>query len=1094
MRISALELLAYGPFRGVALDFSAPGLHVVLGRNEAGKSTTLRAIAGLLYGIDAKTPDAHVHRFGDLRIGGVLEDAAGERVRVIRRKGNTNTLLDAREQPLDEGVMKKLLAGVTKETFAHAFGLDHGTLEAGAKALLEGRGDLGESLFDASVGGGGEVQRLLSELTAEADRLFKPRGSALPLNDALKSFAEAQKAIREKESRPEAFLDQERGLAEAFAAREARVKERADLADRRARLERAKRRLPLERRRQRAVERRGAGVLAGEHARKHAAQLGALKDRFAAYKHAREQARASLADVERLAERVAEAARRAGLDAGVDAERLRLDARKEERVNALLRDRTRLLGALESSRVEIAKQERELARLVAGAAGDPRSIEADADSAELAAALERARNLGDAESRLATRRAQVDRKRRDLEAKARSGGLFDGTLEAFIALRLPSAASVEGLEARAAAAAQALARLNERSATLEDEAAAIERQIAGQSGDFAPPDVAALATARSARDEAWAAVRAADASARGRAEVELERLLREADAVADRMIREADRVTTLARLRSEAETNERQAERLAAERERTTAERAALGDELAALFAEARITPPRPAAFAEMSAWLDRHAQTSADFASLREAEDEITSEGQKIDGARRDLLRALAAVSDAGVAPSAPVGDASGSPSALGAAPGDASGAPSSLAALITVGARRLAALESARREAAEAARAVLKVRGDLDERVASRERDEAALAEVATKLTPLIAPLGVSTDASAEEVARAIEAIRELFAVADKRADAEARARGLDAGARELEADLTRALRELAPDLAELEPRDAAHALFARGAEALVVVADLERVARELEAEGEASPVDEDDARLAADPDAAARALDELTDRIDEADLDVTRLTERIGGVRKGLEEMRGESHAAEAAAAAQQKLARVRETAERWCRVKLAAVLLSREIERYRQENQGPLLTSSSALFARLTLGAFSGIKAGFDDKDRPCLRCVRADGVTEVDVPGLSDGTRDQLYLSLRLASLLRRAEVAEPMPLVLDDVLIQLDDQRAAAALGVLAEVSRKMQVLFFTHHARLVDLARASVPAGDLSVHELVSGPYAAPPLAAAPS
>lgn len=1072
MRLATLELLAYGPFRGVALDFSSPGVHVVLGRNEAGKSTTLRAITGLLYGIDAKTPDAHVHRFADLRVGGVLEDAAGARVRVIRRKGNANTLLDEREQPLDEGVMKKLLGGVSKETFTHAFGLDHGALEAGAKALLEGRGDLGESLFDASVGGGGEVQRLLAELNAEADRLYKPRGSALPLNDALKSFAEAQKAIREKESRPEAFLEQERGLAEAIAAREARVKERADLAARRARLERAKRRLPLERRRRRALERRGElGALADERVHEHAARLDALKERFVAYKHAREQRRASLADVERLADRVAEAARRAGLDAGANAEALRLDARKEERVHALLRDRTRLVGAIESARVEIAKQERELARLGA-IAGDAPSSGADArgaDVAELAAALERARNLGDAESRLATRRAQLERRRRDLEAKARAGGLFDGSLEAFVALRLPSVAGVERLEARAEAAAQALARLAERGFDLEKEAAAIERQIAVQSGDFAPPDAAALVAARRARDDAWAALRAADAAARGRAEVEMERLLREADAVADRMIREADRVTTLARLRSEAETNARQSERIAAERERATAELAAERDELAALFAEAKLAPPRPAAFSEMRAWLERHAQIGESFAALREAESEIADEAQKVDGARRDLLQALASSGDA--------------PEPSGA-----------LAALIALAARRLAALESARREAAEAARAVVKVRVELDDRVAARQRDEAALAEVATKLTPLIAPLGVPVDASAEEVNRAIEALRELFALADKRADAEARARGLDAEAREFEADLARAVHELAPDLTERDPREAAEALFARGAEARDAAQELERVARELEAEGEASPalVDEDEERLAADPDALARALDALTERIDEVDADVTRLTERIGGLRKGLEEMRGESHAAEAAAAAQQKLARVREAAERWCRVKLAAALLSREIERYREENQGPLLTSSSALFARLTLGAFSGVKAGFDDKDRPCLRCVRADG-REVDVPGLSDGTRDQLYLSLRLASLLRRAEVAEPMPLVLDDVLIQLDDQRASAALGVLAEVSRKMQVLFFTHHARLVDLARASVPAGELCVHELVSGPYAVESIAAAP-
>jgi uncharacterized protein YhaN len=94
---------------------------------------------------------------------------------------------------------------------------------------------------------------------------------------------------------------------------------------------------------------------------------------------------------------------------------------------------------------------------------------------------------------------------------------------------------------------------------------------------------------------------------------------------------------------------------------------------------------------------------------------------------------------------------------------------------------------------------------------------------------------------------------------------------------------------------------------------------------------------------------------------------------------------------------------------------------------------------------------------------------------------VDVTGLSEGTRDQLYLSLRLASLLRYAEMAEPMPLVLDDLFIQFDDERSRAALTVIAEVSAHMQVLFFTHHARMVDLAREAIPASSLTIHELTS-------------
>jgi len=87
--------------------------------------------------------------------------------------------------------------------------------------------------------------------------------------------------------------------------------------------------------------------------------------------------------------------------------------------------------------------------------------------------------------------------------------------------------------------------------------------------------------------------------------------------------------------------------------------------------------------------------------------------------------------------------------------------------------------------------------------------------------------------------------------------------------------------------------------------------------------------------------------------------------------------------------------------------------------------------------------------------------------------------LSDGARDQLYLALRLASLERFGEHAELMPLLLDDVLIHFDDERARATLGVLGELSATTQVLFFTHHARHVELAREAIPARVLVEHRL---------------
>jgi uncharacterized protein YhaN len=111
-------------------------------------------------------------------------------------------------------------------------------------------------------------------------------------------------------------------------------------------------------------------------------------------------------------------------------------------------------------------------------------------------------------------------------------------------------------------------------------------------------------------------------------------------------------------------------------------------------------------------------------------------------------------------------------------------------------------------------------------------------------------------------------------------------------------------------------------------------------------------------------------------------------------------------------------------------------------------------------------------------GFGDGDEHALLCVRADGA-EVPVTGLSDGTRDQLYLALRVATVAHHAASSDPMPFVLDDVFVHFDDQRARAGLEVLADLGETTQVLLFTHHARIVELARQAVAPERLRMHDL---------------
>jgi DNA repair protein SbcC/Rad50 len=112
-----------------------------------------------------------------------------------------------------------------------------------------------------------------------------------------------------------------------------------------------------------------------------------------------------------------------------------------------------------------------------------------------------------------------------------------------------------------------------------------------------------------------------------------------------------------------------------------------------------------------------------------------------------------------------------------------------------------------------------------------------------------------------------------------------------------------------------------------------------------------------------------------------------------------------------------------------------------------------------------------------ESGADDH-RPVLQIRRRDGRT-LGVEGLSEGTRDQLYLALRLAALqLHRARGID-LPLVLDDVLMTSDDDRAVRMLRMLADFAQGGQVLVFTHHRHLLELARLSLPASALACSTL---------------
>jgi uncharacterized protein YhaN len=157
--------------------------------------------------------------------------------------------------------------------------------------------------------------------------------------------------------------------------------------------------------------------------------------------------------------------------------------------------------------------------------------------------------------------------------------------------------------------------------------------------------------------------------------------------------------------------------------------------------------------------------------------------------------------------------------------------------------------------------------------------------------------------------------------------------------------------------------------------------------------------------------------------------------------------------------------------RELARRWVVLKLAAGLLANSMEAYRDRQADPVMQRAGQLFSELTGGRFARLLQVYDEKDELLLAVERRSG-EQVPLPGLSEGTGDQLYLALRLAFLEDYCSRNEPAPLILDDIFQTFDDERTSAGLRTLAKAGETFQTILFTHQMSLVDAARKELGEG----------------------
>ncbi|HET7577952.1 MAG TPA: AAA family ATPase [Bacillales bacterium] len=148
-------------------------------------------------------------------------------------------------------------------------------------------------------------------------------------------------------------------------------------------------------------------------------------------------------------------------------------------------------------------------------------------------------------------------------------------------------------------------------------------------------------------------------------------------------------------------------------------------------------------------------------------------------------------------------------------------------------------------------------------------------------------------------------------------------------------------------------------------------------------------------------------------------------------------------------------EQKKDEFRRGARKWAVYRTAEHLLRQAKEKYRSQRLPAVISSASGFFEKMTGGryvtVFAPEKEGFVVERREGNRFS----------PGqLSRGTREQLYLSLRLA-LARIYQSPSPYPMIMDDILVNFDVLRTKMAVEAIREAARHHQMFFFTCHDHL---------------------------------
>ncbi len=173
-----------------------------------------------------------------------------------------------------------------------------------------------------------------------------------------------------------------------------------------------------------------------------------------------------------------------------------------------------------------------------------------------------------------------------------------------------------------------------------------------------------------------------------------------------------------------------------------------------------------------------------------------------------------------------------------------------------------------------------------------------------------------------------------------------------------------------------------------------------------------------------------------------------------ERIGALRASLGQMETNVAATVDRQHRADLQARLERGAQEWAVIALAQNVLSRAREAYEAAHRPAVVEKAERYFDDWTDGRYRRILAPLGRQ----IEAVEHRDGSRVPVQNLSTGTAQQLYLALRFGLVDHFSETAEGLPILMDDILVNFDDRRAARAARAIESLAQRHQIIYFTCH------------------------------------